>query len=45
MPKFMKRISKKAGLPPGTLVHVGDKNNVTCGLTSLLEIPQLFEKL
>lgn len=25
MPRFMKIISKKAGLPPGTLVHVGEK--------------------
>ena len=25
MPKFITKISKKAGLPPGTLVHVGDK--------------------
>ena len=25
MPKFMKRRSKKAGLPPGTLVHIGEK--------------------
>ncbi len=26
MPKFAKR-SKKAGLPPGTLVHIGEKRN------------------
>ena len=25
MPKFVKRRSKKAGLPPGTLVHVGEE--------------------
>jgi len=25
MLKFIKRVSKKAGLPPGTLVHVGEK--------------------
>jgi magnesium transporter len=25
MPRFFKRSSKKIGLPPGTLVHVGDK--------------------
>ena len=25
MPKFIKKRSKKAGLPPGTLVHIGEK--------------------
>ncbi len=25
MPRFIKKTSKKAGLPPGTLIHVGDK--------------------
>ncbi len=25
MKRFMKKISKKAGLPPGTLVHIGEK--------------------
>ena len=25
MLRFVKRVSKKAGLPPGTLVHVGEK--------------------
>lgn len=25
MPKFVKKRSKKAGLPPGTLVHIGEK--------------------
>ena len=25
MPKFFKRVSKKTGLPPGTVVHIGDK--------------------
>jgi magnesium transporter len=25
MPRFMKKISKKTGLPPGTLIHVGEK--------------------
>ena len=25
MPRFIKRTSKKAGMPPGSLVHVGDK--------------------
>lgn len=27
MPKFFKKRSKKAGLPPGTLVHVGEEKN------------------
>ena len=25
MPKFIKRISKKAGSSPGTLIHIGEK--------------------
>lgn len=25
MPRFMKKVSKKTGLPPGTLIHVGEK--------------------
>ena len=25
MPRFIKKTSKKAGLPPGTLVHVGER--------------------
>ena len=25
MPKFIKKRSKKSGLPPGTLVHIGEK--------------------
>ena len=25
MPKFIKKISKKVGLAPGTLVHIGEK--------------------
>ncbi|HUU50437.1 MAG TPA: magnesium/cobalt transporter CorA [Nitrospinota bacterium] len=25
MPKFFKRVSKKTGLPPGAVVHIGDK--------------------
>jgi len=27
MLRFMKMVSKKAGLPPGTLVHVGEKKS------------------
>ena len=25
MPRYIKKRSKKAGLPPGTLVHIGEK--------------------
>lgn len=33
MPKFLKKISKKKGLPPGSLVHVGEKKTETVRIT------------
>ncbi len=33
MPRLFKRISKKVGLPPGTLVHVGDKKTEEVKIT------------
>jgi magnesium transporter len=33
MPKFMKRTSNKAGLPPGTLVHIGEKKTEKVRIT------------
>jgi magnesium transporter len=33
MPAFMKRTSKKAGLPPGTLVHIGEQKTERVRIT------------
>jgi magnesium transporter len=33
MPGFIKRTSKKAGLPPGTLVHIGEKKTERVRIT------------
>jgi magnesium transporter len=33
MPKLIKKRSKKAGLPPGTLVHIGEKKSETPKIT------------
>jgi magnesium transporter len=33
MPGFMRRTSKKAGLPPGTLVHIGEKKTERVRIT------------
>jgi len=33
MPKPIKKRSKKAGLPPGTLVHIGEKKAETPKIT------------
>jgi magnesium transporter len=33
MPKILKRMSKKAGLPPGTLVHIGKKKTEKAHIT------------
>ncbi len=35
MPKFTKKRSKKAGLPPGTLVHIGEKKTEEVKITVL----------
>ncbi|MBI5641496.1 MAG: magnesium and cobalt transport protein CorA, partial [Nitrospirae bacterium] len=35
MPKFTKRRSKKSGLPPGTLVHIGEKKTEQVKITVL----------
>ena len=33
MPRFLKKTSKKAGLPPGTLVHIGEKKTEKVRIT------------
>ena len=33
MPKFVKKISQKAGASPGTLIHIGDRRMDTVGIT------------
>lgn len=33
MPKLVKKRSKKTGLPPGTLIHIGDKKTENVGMT------------
>ncbi len=33
MSRYIKKVSKKVGLPPGTLVHVGDKTNAGLKIT------------
>jgi magnesium transporter len=33
MPRFIKKTSKKAGLPPGTLVHIGERKTETAQIT------------
>ena len=33
MPRFIKRTSKKAGLPPGTLVHIGERKTERVQIT------------
>lgn len=33
MPRFIKRTSKKAGLPPGTLVHIGERKTERVRIT------------
>lgn len=45
MPKFIKRTSKKAGLPPGTLVHIGEKKTEKVNTTLIdYDEKQLQEK-
>lgn len=45
MPKFIKKKSKKAGLPPGTLVHIGEKKTETSKITLIhYDQNQLQEK-
>lgn len=45
MPKFMNRISKKAGLAPGTLVHIGEKRTEEVKITLIdYDEQQLQEK-
>ena len=33
MPRFLKKTSKKAGLPPGTLVHIGERKTEEVRIT------------
>ncbi len=45
MPKFIKERSKKAGLPPGTLVHIGDKKSENTVITVVdYDARSCFEK-
>ena len=45
MPRFIKRISKKAGLSPGTLVHIGDHKTEKIKITLIdYDEVQLQEK-
>lgn len=36
MPKFIKRVSKKIGLSPGPLVHIGNKKIERVGPTTMI---------
>ncbi|HUT53613.1 MAG TPA: magnesium/cobalt transporter CorA [bacterium] len=44
MPKSMKRRSKKRGLPPGTLVHIGDKRTEKVKITVMDYDENRFEE-
>ena len=44
MPKFIKKISKKAGLAPGTLVHVGNKKQEKSRITIIDYTKDHFEQ-
>jgi magnesium transporter len=45
MPRFIKRRSKKAGLAPGTLVHIGDHKTEKIKITLIdYDEVQLEEK-
>lgn len=45
MPKFTKKRSKKAGLPPGTLIHIGDKKTEEVKITIMeYDETKFFEK-
>ena len=44
MPRFIKKISKKAGLPPGTLVHVGKVKDGTVKITTIDYDEKRFEE-
>ncbi len=45
MSKFFKRLSKTAGLAPGTLVHIGDKKKGGVRITDInYDETQVFEK-
>ena len=33
MPKLVKKRSKKTGLPPGSLIHIGEKKTENVGMT------------
>ncbi len=44
MPRFIKKISKKAGLPPGTLVHVGKVKDGTVKITIIDYDEKHFEE-
>jgi magnesium transporter len=42
MPHFIKKSSKKAGLSPGSLVHIGDKKTETIKITLMNYDPELM---
>jgi magnesium transporter len=44
MKKTMKKISKKAGLPPGTLVHIGEKKSEKVRITVFEYHEELFQQ-
>ena len=45
MPRFIKKRSKKTGLSPGTLVHIGDKKTETTRIGLInYDAAQLIEK-
>jgi magnesium transporter len=44
MPKLIKKRSKKAGLPPGTLVHIGEKKAETLKITIMDYDESYFEE-
>ncbi len=44
MVRFTKKISKKAGLPPGSLVHIGDRKTETPRLRAIAYGEQYFEE-
>ncbi len=44
MPRFIKKISKKAGLPPGTLVHVGEGKDEKVKITIIDYDEKHFEE-
>ena len=35
MPRFIKRTSKKTGMPPGSLVHIGERKQVHTRITMM----------